>query len=36
MSVGAPDRVGMRLRVFLVAFVPVLVGSLVALERWGR
>jgi uncharacterized protein len=33
-DVMLPDLVGMRLRVFLVAFVPVLIGALVALERW--
>jgi uncharacterized membrane protein YedE/YeeE len=30
-----PDLVGMRLRVFIVAFLPVLVGALVALEWWA-
>ena len=31
-----PDLIGMRLRVFLFAFVPLLVGVLYALERYTR
>ena len=31
-----PDLIGVRLRVFLIAFVPLLVGALYALERYTR
>jgi len=34
-GVMLPDLIGMRVRVFLWAFVPLLVGALVALERWA-